>query len=144
MTGDEASAGTADSSAGRTPSPVGTLSRNERWRRRALALCLAAVLSSFPASAGAAEPPLTLVNEAGARGVRFVQKNFATEMKYPFETLGGAVAALDYDNDGWVDLLFLNGAPSPGARAQRSGQLQPPVPEHGQRAFRRRDRSSRD
>ena len=38
-------------------------------------------------------------------------------MKYPFETLGGAVAALDYDNDGWVDLLFLNGAPSPGARA---------------------------
>ena len=35
-------------------------------------------------------------------------------MKYPFETLGGAVAALDYDRDGCVDLLFLNGAPSPG------------------------------
>ena len=45
--------------------------------------------------------------------MRFVQKNFATDMKYPFETLGGAVAALDYDDDGWVDLLFLNGAPSP-------------------------------
>jgi len=45
--------------------------------------------------------------------VRFVQKNFATEFKYPFETLGGAVAALDYDADGLVDLLFLNGAPSP-------------------------------
>ena len=45
--------------------------------------------------------------------MRFVQKNFATDMKYPFETLGGAVAALDYDNDGRVDLLFLNGAPSP-------------------------------
>ena len=43
----------------------------------------------------------------------FVEKNFATDMKYPFETLGGAVAALDYDRDGWVDLLFLNGAPSP-------------------------------
>ena len=54
-----------------------------------------------------------LVNEAEARGVRFVQKNFATDGKYPFETLGGAVAALDYDNDGRVDLLFLNGAPSP-------------------------------
>ena len=34
-------------------------------------------------------------------------------MKYPFETLGGAVAAFDFDDDGWVDLLFLNGAPSP-------------------------------
>jgi hypothetical protein len=61
--------------------------------------------------AGAAD--LTLANEAAARGVHFVQKNFATEKKYPFETLGGAVAALDYDVDGRVDLLFLNGAPSP-------------------------------
>ncbi len=72
-----------------------------------------ALLASLPASAVAAEPPFTLANEAEARGVHFVQKNFATDMKYPFETLGGAVAALDYDNDGRVDLLFLNGAPSP-------------------------------
>jgi hypothetical protein len=57
--------------------------------------------------------PFTLANEADARGVGFLQENFATGMKYPFETLGGAVAALDYDRDGWVDLLFLNGAPSP-------------------------------
>jgi hypothetical protein len=57
--------------------------------------------------------PFRLVDEAEARGVRFVQTNFASDMKYPFETLGGAVAALDYDRDGRVDLLFLNGAPSP-------------------------------
>jgi hypothetical protein len=57
--------------------------------------------------------PFVLVNEAEARGVRFVENNFATDKKYPFETLGGAVAALDYDRDGFVDLLFLNGAPSP-------------------------------
>ncbi len=55
----------------------------------------------------------TLENIAPAAGVNFRQINFVTEMKYPFETLGGAVAALDYDNDGFIDLFFLNGAPSP-------------------------------
>ncbi len=54
-----------------------------------------------------------LVNAAAPAGLHFKQNNYATEMKYPFETLGGAVAALDYDNDGAVDLLFLNGSPSP-------------------------------
>jgi Flp pilus assembly protein TadD len=77
------------------------------------ALGLLALLASPPASTRAGEPPFVLVDEARARGVRFLQTNFATEMKYPFETLGGAVAALDYDDDGWVDLFFLNGAPSP-------------------------------
>jgi hypothetical protein len=72
-----------------------------------------AALLGLATLAAAPDTPFTLVNEARERGVRFLQKNFATEMKYPFETLGGAVAAFDFDNDGWVDLLFLNGAPSP-------------------------------
>jgi enediyne biosynthesis protein E4 len=55
----------------------------------------------------------TLVNIAGQAGLNFRQNNYATEMKYPFETLGGAVAALDYNNDGALDLFFLNGSPSP-------------------------------
>jgi hypothetical protein len=78
-----------------------------------IGLGLIALLAGAAASASASGSPFVLVNEAESRGVRFVENNFATEMKYPFETLGGAVAALDYDNDGWVDLLFLNGAPSP-------------------------------
>ncbi len=57
--------------------------------------------------------PFILENLASARGIDFHQINYATETKYPFETLGGAVAAFDYDNDGNVDLLFLNGSPSP-------------------------------
>jgi hypothetical protein len=84
------------------------------FARTQIVFGVAALLSMPPVSTGASDSPFTLVNEAGARGVRFVEKNFATEKKYPFETLGGAVAALDYDNDGRVDLLFLNGAPSPG------------------------------
>jgi len=81
-----------------------------------LFLSLAALLPpspAAPAQAGATASPFLMVDEARQRGVEFQQKNFATEMKYPFETLGGAVAAFDFDGDGWVDLLFLNGAPSP-------------------------------
>ncbi len=80
-------------------------------------VALVATLASIalpPAPTFAVEAPaFILVNEAEPRGVRFLQNNFATEQKYPFETLGGAVAAFDYNNDGLVDLLFLNGAPSP-------------------------------
>ena len=80
-----------------------------------IALGLLALLSAAPSVGAPPAPPspFVLVNEAEARGVHFVEKNFATDMKYPFETLGGAVAAFDYDRDGFVDLLFLNGAPSP-------------------------------
>jgi hypothetical protein len=92
-----------------------TLSRHARAIAvGAVGLGLPALLSSPAAPVRAAEAPFRLVNQARQRGVDFVENNFATEMKYPFETLGGAAAALDYDNDGWVDLLFLNGAPSPG------------------------------
>jgi hypothetical protein len=40
------------------------------------------------------------VNEAEARRVTFIEKNLATDTKYPFEPLGGAVAALDSGRDG--------------------------------------------
>jgi enediyne biosynthesis protein E4 len=42
--------------------------------------------------------------------------HFATAEKHQIETMAGGVAAFDYDNDGWEDLYFLNGAPQPGLR----------------------------
>ncbi len=75
-------------------------------------LCLA----DFQASLPQARPPASsffLVDAANSVGLNFKQNNFATSEKYPFETLGGAVAVLDYNNDGAQDLLFLNGSPSP-------------------------------
>ncbi len=74
------------------------------------ALALLAVLLSAAADAG---ETFVVENIAGRVGLNFRQNNFATETKYPFETMGGAVAALDYNSDGYLDLLFLNGAPSP-------------------------------
>ena len=34
-----------------------------------------------------------------------------------YETFGSGVAALDYDNDGFQDLYFVNGAPDAAERA---------------------------
>jgi len=65
----------------------------------------------FAQTPGVAKP--IMVNIASRAGVTFKQINYATPMKYPFETLGGAVAAFDFNNDGAIDLLFLNGSPSP-------------------------------
>ena len=40
----------------------------------------------------------------------FSQANSATSRKYLPETMGGGVALLDYDNDGRLDIFFVNGA----------------------------------
>jgi len=43
-------------------------------------------------------------------GLRFQFRNSATPNKYLIETMGGGVAILDYDQDGWPDVFFVNGA----------------------------------
>jgi hypothetical protein len=79
--------------------------------------CLTYILALAALGLAGAPPdlrtPFVVENIAPRAGLDFRENNFATESKYPFETMGGAVAALDYDNDGYLDLFFLNGAPSP-------------------------------
>jgi hypothetical protein len=43
--------------------------------------------------------------------IDFVHKSGASPNKYMVETFGSGVAWLDYDNDGFPDLFFVNGAP---------------------------------
>ena len=38
---------------------------------------------------------------------------YETAEKHQIETMPGGVAVLDFDNDGWDDLFFTNGAPQP-------------------------------
>ena len=42
-------------------------------------------------------------------GVDFVQRNSPTSRKYLLETMCGGVALLDYNNDGLLDIFFVNG-----------------------------------
>ncbi len=43
--------------------------------------------------------------------IEFVHKSGASPEKYMVETFGSGVAWIDYDNDGFPDLYFVNGAP---------------------------------
>ncbi|HJW99055.1 MAG TPA: CRTAC1 family protein [Terriglobales bacterium] len=48
-------------------------------------------------------------------GIRFVHNSGATGKRYLPETLGAGVAFIDYDNDGWQDVVFANGEDWPDA-----------------------------
>ncbi len=58
-----------------------------------------------PAPAG-----VEFTNVTEGSGVRFRHENSPTTSKYLIETMGGGVAVFDYDNDGWLDIFFVNGA----------------------------------
>jgi hypothetical protein len=53
-------------------------------------------------------------------GVHFQHNSGAFGEKYLPETLGPGCAFLDYDSDGWQDILLINGMDWPGHRKQRS------------------------
>lgn len=68
--------------------------------------------------AAAAEP----FEDMSARaGIQFVLRNHPTPEKHQIETMPGGVAAFDYDNDGRVDLYFVNGARQPELKKTDAG-----------------------
>jgi hypothetical protein len=71
---------------------------------------------------GEAGWPVTLVDVAGRAGLHEPSVYGGVDRKrFIIETNGAGVAFLDYDNDGWIDVLVLNGTRlSEGARINQS------------------------
>ena len=94
-----------------------------RCVRRAAALGLAA---SLPAACGGnGGKDVWFRENAREKGLDFVHVR-ALEQRFWFpEIMGGGVAMLDYDQDGWLDLYLV-----------QSGDLAEPSPEHADRLYR--------
>lgn len=83
--------------------------------------CLAlTAMQAFPQASGNADPGISFINVARQAGLTTptiygdVHKN-----KYLLETTGCGAAFLDYDNDGWQDILLINGTRLTGLPAEQ-------------------------
>src|SRR3989475_12865849 len=65
-------------------------------------------------------PGFRRVDSPPPAGIDFRHNSGAFGEKYLPETLGAGCAFLDYDNDGWQDILLVNGMDWPGHRRGRS------------------------
>lgn len=72
---------------------------------------------SHPASG---QFPIQLVDVTREAGISFEHNSGAFGKKYLPETLGSGCALIDYDNDGWLDILLVNGMDWPGHHRQRT------------------------
>jgi hypothetical protein len=63
------------------------------------------------AAAQTTTPHIQFVDVTAKAGIDFVHKSGASPEKRMVETFGSGVAWIDYDNDGFPDLFFVNGAP---------------------------------
>ena len=57
------------------------------------------------------EGPLFEEVPASSSGIQWVHENAMSEFRYLPETLGPGCAFLDFDNDGWMDIYFVNSGP---------------------------------
>lgn len=72
--------------------------------------------------------PIAFEDISARAGVRFVLRNGATPNKYQIEPMVAGVAVFDYNNDGWQDIYFVNGAKIP--------ELAKTGPDHYNRLYR--------
>jgi enediyne biosynthesis protein E4 len=86
---------------------------------RAVLTCLF-LLCAASGWAQRASGPIRFVDATAASGITFRHHNGAFGKKLLPETMGSGVCVLDYDNDGWQDILFVNSMDWTGHRTTKS------------------------
>ena len=66
------------------------------------------------------EGPIRFTDVTAQAGIHFRHNSGAFGKKYLPETMGSGVCVLDYDNDGWQDILFVNSMDWPGHKSGKS------------------------
>jgi enediyne biosynthesis protein E4 len=75
---------------------------------------------AIAAQTAAASPGFRFADVTSQAGIQFEHNSGAFGGKFLPETLGSGCAFLDYDRDGWQDILLINGMDWPGHKRRRS------------------------
>ena len=83
------------------------------------AACLAAAFVAWLAvsTAALADGPIVLRDVTKQTGIDFRHTDGSSGRRYFIEYIASGLATFDYDNDGRIDIYFLNGRALPGAKA---------------------------
>ena len=77
-------------------------------------------ICAIAAQTAAASPGFRFADVTSQTGIQFEHNSGAFGGKFLPETLGSGCAFLDYDRDGWQDILLINGMDWPGHKKRRS------------------------
>jgi enediyne biosynthesis protein E4 len=86
----------------------------------ALSLALGLGLTSAAQSQQTSPTKIHFEDITHSAGIHFTHNNAASGKKWLPETMGSGVAFLDYDNDGWQDILLVNGEDWPGPKKRHT------------------------
>ena len=78
---------------------------------------LASVWALFRIAGTAGPPHPPFATTGPAAGIDFRHQRGASDKKHLVETVGSGCALFDYDNDGWLDILMINGGLTPDTSA---------------------------
>src|SRR5262249_11505836 len=82
------------------------------WRGFFIVILLG-VSCLLPPSLSTDEVLSPFLDVTASSGIEFKHQRGASDKKHLVETMGSGCAFLDYDNDGWLDILLINGGTTP-------------------------------